>query len=436
MRIVLLGAPGSGKGTQGKQLVDQYHTPQISTGDLLRAAVAADTPLGRMAKAAMDAGQLVSDEIVLGMIRERLAEPDAQRGFILDGFPRNLSQAETLDGMLRDLGQPLDLALLIDVDFDVLMQRLTGRRTCESCGAVYNIYSSPPKFDDRCDLCGGNLRRRADDAELYPGPAPGVAGPLLAGLPLPAGTIVSAAGGDGTVHEVGVALLGREGVSIGVVGVGSGNDIAHQLGMPGSVPEDLRAILAGNALPWDVGMVGDRSFLNSVGFGMSADTCWWSHQTTRLRGFARYGSAVVRAWWAYHPVSLSFDGTRWSGPRQIAYLELAIGDRAGGGFRVTPEAVVDDGMMDVCALEAVSRWTLLGLAARARRGRHLDHEAVHYQQLSNFRIGLHRPTRVHIDGEIVELAQGEHSVRVRPRALSLIVAPGHPRLHDTAEESR
>ncbi|HDO34047.1 MAG TPA: nucleoside monophosphate kinase, partial [Chromatiales bacterium] len=128
-------------------------------------AVAADTPLGRMAKAAMDAGQLVSDEIVLGMIRERLAEPDAQRGFILDGFPRNLSQAETLDGMLRDLGQPLDLALLIDVDFDVLMQRLTGRRTCESCGAVYNVYSSPPKFDDRCDLCGGNLRRRADDNE-------------------------------------------------------------------------------------------------------------------------------------------------------------------------------------------------------------------------------------------------------------------------------
>ncbi|HDJ86477.1 MAG TPA: nucleoside monophosphate kinase, partial [Chromatiales bacterium] len=165
MRIVLLGAPGSGKGTQGKQLVDQYHTPQISTGDLLRAAVAADTPLGRMAKAAMDAGQLVSDEIVLGMIRERLAEPDAQRGFILDGFPRNLSQAETLDGMLHDLGQPLDLALLIDVDFDVLMQRLTGRRTCESCGAVYNVYSSPPKFDDRCDLCGGNLRRRADDNE-------------------------------------------------------------------------------------------------------------------------------------------------------------------------------------------------------------------------------------------------------------------------------
>ncbi|OYV76346.1 MAG: adenylate kinase [Chromatiales bacterium 21-64-14] len=165
MRIVLLGAPGSGKGTQGKQLVDEYHIPQISTGDLLRAAVAADTPLGRMAKAAMDAGQLVSDEIVLGMIRERLAEPDTQSGFILDGFPRNVQQGEALDVVLQDVRKPLDLALLIDVDFDVLMQRLTGRRTCESCAAVYNVYSNPPKFDDRCDACGGNLRRRADDNE-------------------------------------------------------------------------------------------------------------------------------------------------------------------------------------------------------------------------------------------------------------------------------
>ena len=280
------------------------------------------------------------------------------------------------------------------------------------------------------------LPRLCEDAELYLSHAPGFAGQLLEGLPLPPGTIVIAAGGDGTVHEVGEALLGREGVSIGVVGVGTGNDIASQLGMPGSVPEDLRAILAGKALPWDVGMVGDRSFLNSVGFGMSADTCWWSHQTTRLRGFARYAGGVGRAWWGYRPLSVSFDGTRWSGPRQIAYLELAIGDRAGGGFRVTPNAIVDDGLMDVCALEAVSRWTLLGLAARARRGRHLGHEAVHYEQLGSFRIGLHRPTRVHIDGEIVELAQGEHSIRVRGRALNFIVAPGHRRLLDAGEKSR
>jgi adenylate kinase len=165
MRIVLLGAPGSGKGTQAKKLVEKHGIPQISTGDLLRSAVAAATPLGQRAKEAMDAGQLVSDEIVLGIIRERLSQPDAQKGFILDGFPRNIPQAESLDAMLQSVGMPLQAAILIDVDFDVLMQRLTGRRTCASCGQVYNIYTSPPQLDDRCDVCGGNLRHRADDNE-------------------------------------------------------------------------------------------------------------------------------------------------------------------------------------------------------------------------------------------------------------------------------
>jgi adenylate kinase len=165
MRIVLLGAPGSGKGTQAKLLVDKHKVPQISTGDLLRAAVANGTPLGMRAKEAMEAGQLVSDEIVLGIIRERLSEPDAQKGFILDGFPRNIPQAEALDAMLQSVGMPLQGAVLIDVDFDVLMQRLTGRRTCASCGQMYNIYTSPPQLDDRCDKCGGDLRHRADDNE-------------------------------------------------------------------------------------------------------------------------------------------------------------------------------------------------------------------------------------------------------------------------------
>ena len=165
MRIVLLGAPGSGKGTQGKLMASRYHVPQISTGDLLRAAVKAGTPLGLQARAAMDAGRLVSDDIVLGMIRERLKEDDTQEGFILDGFPRNLAQARALDEMLTSLGKPLDMALLIDIDLDILMQRITGRRTCESCGQMYNIYSSPPKLEDRCDKCGGNLRHRADDNE-------------------------------------------------------------------------------------------------------------------------------------------------------------------------------------------------------------------------------------------------------------------------------
>jgi adenylate kinase len=165
MRIVLLGAPGSGKGTQGKLLASKYKIPQISTGDLLRAAVIASTPLGRQAKAAMDAGQLVSDEIVLGIIGERLGETDASKGFILDGFPRNIPQAEALDRMLEARGTPLQAALLINVDVEVLIERLTGRRTCESCGQMYNIYTSPSRLDDRCDKCGGNLRHRADDNE-------------------------------------------------------------------------------------------------------------------------------------------------------------------------------------------------------------------------------------------------------------------------------
>jgi len=165
MRIVLLGAPGSGKGTQGKLLASKYKIPQISTGDLLRAAVIAGTALGRQAKAAMDAGQLVSDDIVLGIIDERLSESDADNGFILDGFPRNIPQAESLDRMLEKRGTPLQAALLINVDVEVLIERLTGRRTCESCGQMYNIYTSPSRLDDRCDKCGGNLRHRADDNE-------------------------------------------------------------------------------------------------------------------------------------------------------------------------------------------------------------------------------------------------------------------------------
>jgi adenylate kinase len=166
MRIVLLGAPGSGKGTQAEKLADKYRVPHVSTGDLLRAALAAGTPLGLQAKAAMDAGQLVSDEIVLGIIRERLRAADAKNGAILDGFPRNLTQAQVLDGMLRDLGQPLDCSVLLDVDFDVLLQRIAGRRSCENCGATYNIYTNPPRLDEQCDRCGAPLHHRADDNEV------------------------------------------------------------------------------------------------------------------------------------------------------------------------------------------------------------------------------------------------------------------------------
>jgi|SRR5579859_1062197 len=165
MRIVLLGAPGSGKGTQAKLLTEKYRIPHVSTGDLLRANLAAGTPLGLQAKAAMDAGQLVSDDLVLAIIRERLKNPDAKKGFILDGFPRNIPQANALDAMLRNIGQPLDAAILMEVDFDILMQRLTGRRTCENCGAAYNVYTNPPRLEDQCDRCGGPLHHRADDNE-------------------------------------------------------------------------------------------------------------------------------------------------------------------------------------------------------------------------------------------------------------------------------
>jgi adenylate kinase len=165
MRIVLLGAPGSGKGTQAQKLVARYGVPQISTGDLLREAVAAGSALGRQAKAAMDAGELVSDDIVLGIIRERLDREDAAAGFVLDGFPRNEAQAEALDAMLEALGQPLDCTVLMELDLDVLLRRLTGRRSCANCGRIYNVHTSPPARADVCDHCGGSLERRADDNE-------------------------------------------------------------------------------------------------------------------------------------------------------------------------------------------------------------------------------------------------------------------------------
>jgi adenylate kinase len=165
MRIVMLGAPGSGKGTQAQRIQKDHGLPQVSTGDLLRRAVADKTPLGQKAKTAMDAGELVSDEIVLGMIKERIAQPDAQRGFILDGFPRNTSQANSLDALLAELQLELDRVVLMDVDFDILMKRLTGRRTCSKTGQVLNIFFSPPAELEACRNVGGELLQRDDDNE-------------------------------------------------------------------------------------------------------------------------------------------------------------------------------------------------------------------------------------------------------------------------------
>lgn len=165
MRIVLLGAPGAGKGTQAKKMIEKYGIPQISTGDILRKAVADGTPLGKEAKSYMDKGELVPDSVVIGLVKERLSQDDCKKGFILDGFPRNTSQAETLDQVLSEMNMPLQLALSVDVDFDILMKRLTGRRTCKQCNQMYNIYFSPPKKEGVCDKCGGELYQRDDDKE-------------------------------------------------------------------------------------------------------------------------------------------------------------------------------------------------------------------------------------------------------------------------------
>jgi len=165
MRIVMLGAPGSGKGTQAQRIQKDHGLPQVSTGDLLRRAVADKTPLGQKAKKAMDAGELVSDDIVLGMIKERIAQPDAKHGFILDGFPRNASQADSLDALLGGLKLKLDRVVLMDVDFDILMKRLTGRRTCSKTGAVLNVYFSSPAELEACRKAGGELLQREDDNE-------------------------------------------------------------------------------------------------------------------------------------------------------------------------------------------------------------------------------------------------------------------------------
>lgn len=157
MKIVLLGGPGAGKGTQAQRLVAEYGVAHISTGDLLRAAIKNGTELGKQAKSYMDKGQLVPDELVVNLVKERLADDDAQKGFILDGFPRNTAQAVVLDSELKDMGLALDAAVLVDVDPDVIVKRLSSRRTCKSCG-----YTAPAGVDV-CPRCGGEMYQRDDD---------------------------------------------------------------------------------------------------------------------------------------------------------------------------------------------------------------------------------------------------------------------------------
>jgi adenylate kinase len=163
--LIFLGAPGAGKGTQAREVSKECGIPQISTGDMLREAVKKGTPLGLEAKKKMEAGELVPDEVVCGIVEERVGQPDAAQGFILDGFPRTIPQAQFVDGMLKRKGRGNPLAVNIRVDEDVLLKRLTGRRTCSVCGEIYNVHFNPPKVDGVCDKDGGKLLERADDNE-------------------------------------------------------------------------------------------------------------------------------------------------------------------------------------------------------------------------------------------------------------------------------
>ncbi|ENL8315435.1 adenylate kinase [Listeria monocytogenes] len=163
MKLVLMGLPGAGKGTQAEQIVEKYNIPHISTGDMFRAAMKNNTELGKKAKSFMDNGDLVPDEVTNGIVRERLAEDDAKNGFLLDGFPRTVEQAEELENILNDLGTELDAVINIEVDKDVLMKRLTGRWICRTCGKTYHEIYNPPKVPGKCDLDGGELYQRDDD---------------------------------------------------------------------------------------------------------------------------------------------------------------------------------------------------------------------------------------------------------------------------------
>lgn len=165
MRAVLLGPPGAGKGTQAVRLVEKYGVPQISTGDIFRKNIKEGTELGKKAQEYMNAGGLVPDELVVDLVKDRLMQDDCANGYLLDGFPRTIAQAEQLDEFLKEQGTKLDAVINFEVGYDTLMERLTGRRQCKACGASYHIKNFPPKTDGVCDKCGGELIQRDDDTE-------------------------------------------------------------------------------------------------------------------------------------------------------------------------------------------------------------------------------------------------------------------------------
>ena len=165
MRVAFLGPPGAGKGTQARELAREWNVPHVATGDMLREAAAAGTALGREAKGYMDRGALVPDDVIIRMIAERLGQPDAPAGFLLDGFPRTIPQAEALERLLKDLGKPLERVVYFDVSEPELLRRLTGRRVCRNCQTAFHLVSAPPRTPGVCDRCGGELYQREDDSE-------------------------------------------------------------------------------------------------------------------------------------------------------------------------------------------------------------------------------------------------------------------------------
>lgn len=165
MKMILLGPPGAGKGTIAKALMQRDGSVQISTGDLLRAAVAAGTPLGKQVEAAMKAGDLVTDELIMGIMEERLQQDDCQAGYLLDGFPRTIPQAQALKVLLDKMGEKLDCALELDISREVIIQRLSTRRTCSNCGEIYNVINKPPRVEGVCDVCGSEVVQRDDETE-------------------------------------------------------------------------------------------------------------------------------------------------------------------------------------------------------------------------------------------------------------------------------
>jgi adenylate kinase len=165
VQVIFMGLPGAGKGTQAERIVTEFGIPHISTGDMFRAAIAEQTPMGLQAKAFMDQGNLVPDEVTIGIVRDRFQKADCEKGFLLDGFPRTIAQAEALDAMLNELGREIDVVINMHVKRENLLARLTGRRICKSCGATYHVVFNPTNAEGVCDKCGGELYQRSDDTE-------------------------------------------------------------------------------------------------------------------------------------------------------------------------------------------------------------------------------------------------------------------------------